>query len=204
MAKFSFSQFILRNPLVYWSYQKLVGGDTARRLFIKNHVKPIEGAKLLDLGCGPGNILDFLPVMDYYGFDIEPDYIEAAKKKYGKRGKFICASMDEFKVPNPGTFDIAIATGVIHHLNDDETKNLFKIASQALKPSGRLVTFDGCYIKNQNIIAYLMLKFDRGKYVRKKNEYENLASQLFSSVNSIIDQTYFHLPYTSIIMECRK
>lgn len=204
MAKFSFSQFILRNPLVYWSYQKLVGGDTARRLFIKNHVKPIEGAKLLDLGCGPGNILDFLPVMDYYGFDIEPDYIEAAKKKYGKRGKFICASMDKFKVPNPGTFDIAIATGVIHHLNDDETKNLFKIASQALKPSGRLVTFDGCYIKNQNIIAYLMLKFDRGKYVRKKNEYENLASQLFSSVNSIIDQTYFHLPYTSIIMECRK
>jgi len=204
MAKFSISQIILKYPLFYWSYQKLVGGDTARRHFIKNHVKPIEGAKILDIGCGPGNILDFLPDMDYYGFDIDAGYIEAAKKNYGKRGTFICANMGKFKVPNPGTFDIVIATGVLHHLNNIEAKKLFKIAFKALKPSGRFVSFDGCYIKNQNTIAYLMLKLDRGKFVRRKKEYEELALDSFYSVNSIIDKTYFNLPYTSIIMECHK
>ena len=202
MSKISLSQFILKNPFIYWAYQRLVGGDTARKLFIKNNVKPVEGKKILDIGCGPGNIIDFLPKMDYYGFDIDANYIEAAKQKYGDKGIFLCSNMKEFVVPEPGTFDIVIATGVLHHLEDGDAKNLFKIASEALSPSGRLITFDGCYINKQHIIAYLMLKFDRGKYVRTKNEYENLAAQSFSSINSIIDETYFHLPYTSIIMEC--
>jgi 2-polyprenyl-3-methyl-5-hydroxy-6-metoxy-1,4-benzoquinol methylase len=202
MSKISLSQFILKNPFIYWAYQRLVGGDTARKLFIKNNVKPVEGKKILDIGCGPGNILDFLPKMDYYGFDIDANYIEAAKQKYGDKGTFICSNMKEFVVPEPGTFDIVIATGVLHHLGDCDAKKLFKIASQALKPSGRLITFDGCYTDKQNFIAYLMLKFDRGKYVRTKKEYENLAAQSFSFINSVIDETYFHLPYTSVIMEC--
>lgn len=202
MSKISISQFILQNPLIYWSYQKLVGGDIARQLFIKNNVKPVEGKKILDIGCGPGNVLDFLPNMDYYGFDIDANYIEAAKQNYGHRGTFMCSNMKEYIVAEPGTFDIVIATGVLHHLDDDDAKKLFEIAAHALSTSGRLITFDGCYIKKQHIIANLMLKFDRGKYVRKKHEYENLATQYFSSIHSIIDETYFHLPYTSIIMEC--
>jgi len=204
MGKSSLSQLILKNPLIYWSYQKLVGGATARRFFIENHVKPIEEEKILDIGCGPGNILDFLPNMDYYGFDIDKNYIDSAKRNYGERGTFICANMHEFVVPDPETFDIVIATGVVHHLPNEDAKKLLQIASQALKPSGRLVTFDGCYIDKQNVLSYLMLKMDRGKYVRTQPEYEDLALHYFKNVNSVIDETYFHIPYTSLIMECHK
>ncbi|GAA3639260.1 class I SAM-dependent methyltransferase [Flavivirga jejuensis] len=204
MSNLSFSNFFLKNPFIYWTYQRLVGGDRARRLFVENNVQPIEGEKILDIGCGPGNILDYMPKVDYYGFDIDPNYIEAAKQNYGERGQFICANMDEFIVPDIGTFDKVIATGVIHHLDDSNATKLFKIAEQALKPSGCLITFDGCYIANQNFISQFLLKSDRGKYVRKQPEYEKLAQKFFSQVNATIDETYFRVPYTSIMMDCKK
>ena len=141
MGKFSLSQLILGNPIVYWSYQKLVGGDRARRLFIKNQVRPVPGQKILDIGCGPGNILDYLPKMDYYGFDVDQDYIDAANKKYGDRGTFICSNANTFKVSEPNSFDLVIATGVIHHLNDSDSKRLFEIAAEALKPKA-----PSCYL----------------------------------------------------------
>lgn len=198
----SISQFILQNPLIYWSYQKLVGGDTARKLFIKNNVKPVEGKKILDIGCGPGNILDFLPKMDYYGFDIDADYIEAAKQNYGHRGTFMCSNIKEFMVPGPGTFDIVIAIGIIHHLNDEDAKNLFRIAKKALKPNGQFITLDGCFVKEQHIISRFLLKQDRGKHIRNQYEYEVLANHNFLTVNSVIEHNYFHIPYTLLIMEC--
>lgn len=202
MRTFSISQLILGNPFVYWSYQKLVGGDRARRLFIKNQVRPEVGQKILDIGCGPGNILDYLPEMDYFGFDVDPEYIEAAKANYGDRGTFICSNANTFKVSEVNSFDVVIATGVIHHLNDDDSKRLFEIAAEALKPGARLVTFDGCYIKGQHPISKFMLKSDRGKFVRTQQAYETLAHHAFKKVDSTIDERYFKIPYTSIFMEC--
>lgn len=203
MSKQFALHYILRHPFVYSSYQKLVGGYKARRLFIEDIVHTSLGDKILDIGCGPGNILEFLPDVDYYGFDSDTNYIESAKRNYGKRGTFICAEAHEFIVPDPGTFDIVIASGVIHHLNDDEARALFQIATRALKPLGRLVTLDGCFITGQNIISRYLLKFDRGLYIRKQPEYEKLAYEAFKNVESVIEEHYFHVPYTLLIMDCK-
>jgi SAM-dependent methyltransferase len=203
MSKQFAPHYILRHPFVYSSYQKLVGGFKARRLFIEDIVRPKSGDKILDIGCGPGNILEFLPDVDYYGFDSDANYIESAKRNYGKRGTFICSEAQEFIVSNPNTFDIVIASGVIHHLNDDEAKTLFQIATQALKPSGRLVTLDGCFVNGQNIISRLLLKFDRGLYIRKQPEYEKLAFEAFKNIESFLEEHYFHVPYTLLIMDCQ-
>lgn len=193
---------VLNNSFLYWSYQRLVGGHKARRLFIENMVKPIKGNKILDIGCGPGNIIEFLPEVDYYGFDTDINYIASAIRNYGNKGTFVCATMNAFTVPNPGTFDIVIASGIIHHLNDDEAKKLFQAASKALKPNGRLVTLDGCFVSGQNRISHFLLKYDRGQYVRKQKEYEDLALKFFSNIKLRIEKQYFHIPYTLLIMDC--
>lgn len=197
-------RYFLRMPFVYSSYQKLVGGYRARKLFVKNMVRIKSNQKILDIGCGPGDILDFLPEVDYIGIDLDSSYIEKAKKKYSNRGTFICSGVNKFNINEPETFDIVIASGVLHHLNDKECIKLFKLAYKAMKPNGRLITYDGCYIKNQNLISKMFLKLDRGKFVRTKKEYERLAKSCFPKVESIIEEHYFRIPYTSIGMECKK
>lgn len=193
---------ILNNPIIYTTYQKIVGGYKARKLFVKNNVKAIKGQKILDIGCGPGDILDFLPDVDYTGIDIDQNYIYQAKKKYGNKGHFICGSIDkiDFKVTNK--YDIVISAGVLHHLDDNQCYNLLEIAKKALKENGKFVSFDGVYTNNQSKIARFFLKKDRGEYIRSKQEYENLAFKAFSKVHTIIDESYFHIPYTSVIMTC--
>jgi len=103
----------------------------------------------------------------------------------------------------PHAFDVVIAAGVVHHLNDSQTSDLFKLAKRALKPNGRLITLDGCYIEKQNPIAKKLLDMDRGQFIRTEYDYVFLASKHFDTVNAKIDQSYFNIPYTSIIMECR-
>lgn len=196
-------RIILQYPIIYTTYQKIVGGYRARKLFVENNVKIKAGQKILDIGCGPGDILNFLPKVDYTGIDLDKNYIEQAKKKYGNKGIFKCAGVDDLKLIENYTFDIVISAGVLHHLTDEQCLKLLNIATKALKPSGRFISFDGCYIPNQNKIAVYFLKKDRGQYVRTQTEYEQLASNYFSNIHSVIDESYFRIPYTSIIMDCK-
>ncbi|WP_194765855.1 class I SAM-dependent methyltransferase [Tamlana sp. I1] len=193
---------ILKHPIIYNTYQKLVGGYRARQLFVKNNVNAKTGQRILDIGCGPGYILDFLPKVEYTGIDLDKSYIEQAKKKYGSKGHFICKSVDDFILGTSQTFDIVIAAGVLHHLDDNQCINLFNITKKALKPGGKFVSFDGVYVKNQNKIAKYFLDKDRGQFIRNQKDYEQLTETSFSKTLSTIDHSYFYIPYTSIIMEC--
>ncbi|WP_294074155.1 class I SAM-dependent methyltransferase [Winogradskyella sp.] len=193
---------ILKQAIIYTIYQKIVGGYRARKLFVENNVVIKPGQKILDIGCGPGDILDFMPNVEYTGIDQDSNYIAQAKKKYGSRGQFKCVSVNEIDTIETNEFDIVISAGVLHHLNDQQCNNLFNIAKKALKNNGRFISFDGVYTKNQNKIAKYFLKKDRGQYIRTQSEYEELAKTHFASVNSTIDETYFYIPYTSIIMDC--
>ncbi|MFK7831762.1 MAG: class I SAM-dependent methyltransferase [Winogradskyella sp.] len=194
---------ILSHPIIYTTYQKIVGGYRARKLFVEKNVAIKPGQKILDIGCGPGDILEFLPDVDYTGIDLDANYIAQAKKKYGNKGHFKCAGVDNLDLTEIHTFDIVISAGVLHHLNDKQCFNLFNIAKKALKPEGRFVSFDGCYIPNQNKISQYFLKKDRGQFVRTQPEYEALVKSCFTNVNATIDETYFYIPYTSIILDCR-
>ena len=200
MPKFFDFRSILENSIIYNTYQRVVGGVRARRLFIENDVNIKSNQKLLDIGCGPGYVIDFLPEVDYVGFDIDSNYIQTAKQKYSNK-LFTCSSIADFHIENPKTFDVVMCAGVLHHLNDQEADELFTLAKRALKPNGRLVTLDGCYTNNQNIFAKKLLDLDRGQYVRTEEEYLKLATKHFSKVTTKIDESYFHIPYTSIILQ---
>ncbi len=192
---------ILKSPVLYSSYQKLVGGYRARRKFVEDYLNIRPEQKLLDFGCGPGDILQFLPEVNYTGIDIDPVYIEKARLKYGHRAHFICSNLKALKLDGRGTYDYVIATGVLHHMTDQECQLFLETAKTMLQPSGKLLTLDGCYIPNQNKIARFLLDQDRGAYVRNKDSYLELLQPYFNTVQCTLEESYFHIPYTSLIME---
>ena len=99
-------------------------------------------------------------------------------------------------------FDVVIAHGVLHHLDDDAAATLFGVARRALKPGGRLVTFDGCFAEGQSALARLFLSLDRGRHVRSRDAYERLARGEFDQVESFVRHDLIRIPYTHLIMEC--
>ena len=202
MAKSFDPRRILENSIIYNTFQYIVGGVRARRLFVENDVRLQVNQKILDIGCGPGYLIDFLPNADYTGIDIDANYIKTAKTRY-PNDTFYCTAVEDFNLEAPNTFDVVIAAGVIHHLTDSQTSRLFELAKKALKPNGRLITLDGCYIEKQNPIAKKLLDIDRGQFVRTEDAYINLTSTFFCNVNSKIANNYFHIPYTLMIMECK-
>lgn len=194
-----------KHPSAYQLFQGLVGGDAAWKTYLAEYVKPLPGEKVLDIGCGPADILNVLPAVNYTGLDISPEYISSARARFGSKGRFYCADVGQATVEQEqGTFDLVMAVGVLHHLDDAQATKLFELAHRALRPSGRLVTYDGCYVPKQSPVARWLLANDRGKHVRSRDEYLRLASAHFSKIEPEIRNDLLRLPYTHLIMRCQR
>jgi SAM-dependent methyltransferase len=160
--------------------------------------------RVLDIGCGPADVLQYLPRVDYAGFDANPDYIASATKNYGDRGRFYCQRVSEEALAAKESHDIVLAVGVLHHLDDAEAEQLFRLAHAALVPGGRLVTLDGVYVPGQNPVARLIISRDRGEHVRDERGYTGLAERVFSKITRAIRTDLLPIPYTHLILECEK
>ena len=191
-------------PGVYSRVTLLLRGKEGVRYFVDHYVRPRSGDRFLDIGCGTGDILLFLPEVDYYGFDMDPAYIERAKSRFPGRGKFFQKAVSRDTLSGERDFDIVLAMGILHHLDDGEARELFTLASKLLKPGGRLVTYDGCYTEDQSRLTRFFLWLDRGKFVRERSAYEKLAGHAFSHVETHVRDDLFNIPYTIIILECKK
>lgn len=192
----------LEHPSVYRRLQSWIGEDDVKSAFLR-HLRPVPGERMLDIGCGPGDILRRLPALDYHGVDLNPDYIAAAQARFGARGSFRCCSVADYALEHPGSFDVVVAHGLIHHLDDAEATRLFAVAAAAMKPGGRFITLDGCYAVGQSPVAKMLLDMDRGRFVRDRAGYESLARTAFADVRGRLYHGLMRLPYSHLVLECR-
>jgi SAM-dependent methyltransferase len=194
---------ILSHPLIYSSFQALMGAHKSRQSFVENYIRPFSGMKVLDIGCGPADILAYLPNVNYWGFDISEPYISQAKLRFGNRGAFQAKQLvltDLEKLPK---FDVVLAIGLIHHLDDPVATDVMRLASQALMSGGRLITVDPCIDSSQNFVSRFLVRNDRGQNVRDKLGYEALAKTVFESPRVEVKHQAW-IPYTHCFMECQK
>ncbi len=196
---------VLSSPFIYSLFGQLMGGNRSRAIFVDNYIRPQKGDRILDIGCGPGDLIPYLPEVEYLGFDISEEYITTAKKQFGSDNIFFrCERVSTSNLSQQSYFDLVLAVGILHHLDEVEALELFQIAEAALKPGGRLITFDGVFVENQSPCAKWILSKDRGQNIRTKDEYIALASKIFSDISCSIRHDLLRIPYTHIILECIK
>ena len=81
---------ILDRPFFYEFYHSLIGANYRSRVLVSEYIRPKPSDRILDIGCGPGTMLPFLPECQYLGVDANPAYIALARQRYCYRGEFIC------------------------------------------------------------------------------------------------------------------
>jgi SAM-dependent methyltransferase len=194
---------IFSSPLIYSAFQNLMGAHGVRTTLVEEFVRPILGCAILDIGCGPADILAYLPEVDYFGFDISDAYIARANKRFGMRGKFFCQELTYSDVEKMPQVDIVLALGLLHHLDDESAITVLQLASQALKPGGRLLTFDPCFDVEQNLVSRFLVGIDRGQNVRNGAGYASIASAVFESPRVEVRHRAW-IPYTHCFMECTR
>ncbi|MGA7337571.1 MAG: class I SAM-dependent methyltransferase [Candidatus Sulfotelmatobacter sp.] len=193
---------ILNLPWAYQMWGGIVGANEYRKTLAKEHIRARQSDRILDVGCGPGSMVPYLPKSEYVGFDANPDYIQQAQRRFPE-AHFTCDQVNEYNLPQSEYFDIVIALGILHHLEDFEAVQLFRMARRTLKPDGRLITSDGVWLASQSKFAKFLLSRDRGRFVRQAEEYVALASTSFSSVSSAVRHDMLRIPYSHLILECR-
>jgi SAM-dependent methyltransferase len=193
---------LLSWPAAYELLQVVVGSNASHRRFVAEHVRPRPGSRVLDIGCGPAHILKALPVdTRYVGFDASPEYIAAARRRWGDRGEFHQMTVSEAAL-GEREFDVVLAMGLLHHLDDVEAAALTGLASTALVSGGRFVAIDPARADGQPRAARWLIERDRGEHIRSADEYAELARAPFSVVEVTIRSDLLRVPYTHAILEC--
>ncbi|MDP2905293.1 MAG: methyltransferase domain-containing protein [Candidatus Omnitrophota bacterium] len=107
-----------------------------------------QGKRVLEVGCGAGNILEKLPIENLFGIDISDYLLKRAGIRLGKKAWLSQGNAESMPFKD-GSFDLAICTEVIEHTQNPAV--LLASINSVLKPGGKLVIS----IPNEKLINFL-------------------------------------------------
>jgi ubiquinone/menaquinone biosynthesis C-methylase UbiE len=125
------AEIALGNPSFVWRF----GQD--RRLNLIRHFAPLEGARILDIGCGLGvYVRKFREFSDrVYGIDIDAKRLrEGARTTPG-----LTLSASETLPFRDAAFDVVVLNEVIEHVRDDAAT--LAEALRVIRPGGHIVIY---------------------------------------------------------------
>lgn len=194
----------LAKPWIYEGFHHLIGARRWLRRFAQDVIRADPGARVLDIGCGPAALLRYLPGATYIGLDRNEAYIEQAKREFGDAGTFICGDVANFESYELPRVDIAVAIGLLHHLDDRLAVDVLRAACKTLKPGGRLVTADPCFHADQSALQRFVVSHDRGMHVRPFEQYMALCRTAFPAPVATYSRGYSPLPYSICAMQAAR
>ena len=168
------------------------------KVIVDEYVRPFRDCRVLDVGCGNADLADLLPAdATYLGLDNNPEYINNAKA----RGvNVIEAHVNELSSLGYEQFDVVVAVGLLHHLDDETAIDLIRDVAKVLTPTGRIVTVDPVNHPSQSFVSRTIMRFDRGKYIRKENGYAALIGEAFASASVVLRYDLNPFPYAHCII----
>jgi SAM-dependent methyltransferase len=127
----------------YGEYDVLTEKGYQRILDLMDRYLPLQpGRSCVDLGCGTGAFTRRLKKFDLVltGVDISPRSIERARTVPGVN--YVVGDICDCPLPS-GSFDLAVMSGVLHHLPTREVRHRsLKEALRLLKPGGNFFSYD--------------------------------------------------------------
>jgi ubiquinone/menaquinone biosynthesis C-methylase UbiE len=128
--------------------------------------------KILDFGCGIGSNSYIWESDNYKGIDINLNRINYAKKL---NKNYHYYTLEGNSLPfNNKAFDFIFLMAVLHHIPPEQIRIYLQEFRRVLRPKGRMIIIEPCFINNKPISNWLMNLFDRGKYIGSDKYYLEL------------------------------
>ncbi len=190
--------FLLKNPSLYRLYQKTVRAkydeyDFIKFIFKQNNFKNI---RMLDICCGDSYILEHINefIDDYLGVDNNDKYLKQCKQRW-KNFSFMNIDLNEIRnIDHLLKFkpNFIFINGAIHHFDDKTIKSINSFIKSNLSD---------CYFlsvdpikNNNNLLNTLMIKLDRGRFIRNRFQY----SELMNTFESFIINDFYKMNFENI------
>lgn len=170
-----------------------------------------QGMKILDIGCGRGEMILYVARLGAIGFGI--DYSSSAIKLANSlknvqskkiKGRMNFYKMDAKKINfKDSTFDVVILSGVLEHLYDEELHTVFKEVKRVLKKEASIIIYTApnklfidfaykyyCYFSS-SIFVWLWNKITNRIYpnIAKPNELRTESHRIMH----VNEPTYLYL-----------
>jgi len=165
----SFFNFLLEQTVVYSLWQAPFAAEKMAPVLKHNDLRKVR--RVLDVGCGPGTSTKYFADSDYLGIDINPGYIESARKKHNRA--FIAADVTTYEDDGAGKFDFILVNSFLHHICDDDAHKVLSRLTRWLAPGGHLHIVE-LISPGDRSFAQLLANWDRGKYLRRLDKWREM------------------------------
>ena len=164
--------FLLEQTAVYSLWQAPFAAEKLAPVLNHNDLREVR--RVLDVGCGPGTNTKYFSGQDYLGVDINPGYIESAKRKHDRA--FLAADVTTYEDDHAGKFDFILVNSFLHHINDTDAHRVLSRLRNWLAPDGHLHILELIYPNNHSVAQFLA-NWDRGKYLRPLEKWREMFEQ---------------------------
>lgn len=175
---------LLNNPKFFNPFSKYFGDQGIVDEVVREETGSSGSVKILDLGCGTGNLSRLFPPMNYIGVDSDEKYINFARENYKREFHVMNASDLKF---SGDAFDMVFSKDLFHHLKDDEFVKVLSEIKRVLKPSGKALIIEISYRMADDLLYKKILRrLDRGEHIREFSALERFVRSIFSVEKSYI------------------
>ena len=165
----------MEQPWAYRLWQSPFAGQKLGPVLELNDFQTIRS--VLDVGCGPGTNAPYFRHTAYVGIDINPRYIESARRHHA--GHFQVGDVTEFEI-DQSEFDFILANSLFHHLDDSATLRVLRRLSELLSADGHIHILD-LVRPERGAIARSLARWDRGDYTRPLERWRAIFEEHFAT-----------------------
>ena len=165
----SLLNYLLEQTPVYSLWQAPFAAEKLAPVLAHNDIG--KARRVLDVGCGPGTNTHLFGHADYLGIDINPGYIEHARRKHNRR--YVVADVTMYEEAAGGDFDFILINSFLHHIDTPSAHKILERLRAWLSPDGHMHILE-LVAPGDRSIAQLFASCDRGKHPRPLAEWREL------------------------------
>ena len=185
------------NPSIFNKIRNmLIGGKHKFNIEAYSAINPSLNETILELGCGTGELSEFVILnSDYLGLDNSQRFLNKARLKYPNKNFINMDVKDILSLQKE--FNKTIIVNFLHHFEDREVISILNNVKSITK--NKVIIIDA--IRPINKISNLLVRLDRGDYIRTAEDQLNLIGLIFKIEHTKLFKSGL---YTFLVLICSK